>query len=175
VASKAPSSVLQVGRVRQHPSDHYLVLDDRRCSSIRGVKQVESKSAPWRRPRPAGSAVARLGLRTASRYRERVIDEATIDEAGRRLAGASPPGTRVILFGSHARGEAGKHSDLDFLVIEPEVENTAEESVRLRRTLRGLLFAADVIVASEQRVSDWRDAKGSLIHAALVEGRELAA
>jgi uncharacterized protein len=167
--------VLQVGRVRQHPSDHYLVLDDRRCSSIRGVKQVESKSAPWRRPRPAGSAVARLGLRTASRYRERVIDEATIDEAGRRLAGASPPGTRVILFGSHARGEAGKHSDLDFLVIEPEVENTAEESVRLRRTLRGLLFAADVIVASEQRVSDWRDAKGSLIHAALVEGRELAA
>ncbi len=112
---------------------------------------------------------------TASSYRERVIDEATIDEARRRLADASPPGTRVILFGSHARGEAGRHSDLDFLVIEPEVENAAEESVRLRRTLRGLLFAADVIVASEQRVSDWRDVKGSLIHAALAEGRELAA
>jgi predicted nucleotidyltransferase len=116
-----------------------------------------------------------LRLRTASRYRERVIDEATIDEAGRRLADASPPGTRVILFGSNARGEAGKHSDLDFLVIEPEVENAAKESVRLRRTLRGLLFAADVIVASEQRVRDWRDVKGSLIHAALAGGRELAA
>jgi predicted nucleotidyltransferase len=115
----------------------------------------------------------RLGI--PSRYRERVIDEATIDEAGRRLSGAAPPGTRVILFGSHARGEAGKHSDLDFLVIEPEVENAAEESVRLRRTLRGLLLAADVIVASEQRVRDWREVKGSLIHAALAEGRELAA
>jgi predicted nucleotidyltransferase len=48
-----------------------------------------------------------------------VIDEATISEAGRRLVGASPASTRVILLGSHAKGEAGKQSDLDFLVIEP--------------------------------------------------------
>jgi predicted nucleotidyltransferase len=119
--------------------------------------------------------IARRRVGIASRYREHVIDEATIDEAARRIADASPPGTRVILFGSHARGEAGKHSDLDFLVIEPEVENATEESVRLRRTLSGLLLAADVIVASEQRVREWRDVRGSLIHAALAEGRELAA
>lgn len=125
-------------------------------------------------PVPPGSALP-LHPGIASRYRERVIDEATIDEAGRRLSGAAPPGTRVILFGSHARGEADKHSDLDFLVIEPEVENESEESVRLRRTLRGLLLAADVIVASEQRVREWRAVKGSLIHAALAEGRELTA
>jgi predicted nucleotidyltransferase len=104
-----------------------------------------------------------------------MIDEATIDEAARRIVDASHPGTRVILFGSHARGEAGKHSDIDFLVIEPEVENATEESVRLRRALRGLVLAADVIVASEQKVRDWRDVNGSLIHAALAEGRELAA
>jgi uncharacterized protein len=82
-----------------------------------------------------------------------MIDEATINEAGRRLLDAAPAGTRVILFGSHARGEAGRHSDLDLLVIEPNVQNAAEESVRLRRTLRGLLHAADVIVASEQRAA----------------------
>jgi predicted nucleotidyltransferase len=104
-----------------------------------------------------------------------VIDEATIREAGRRLSGACPSGSRVILFGSHARGDAHKQSDVDPLVIEPEVDNSAEESVRLRRTLRGLLAAADVIVASEQRVRDWREVKGSLIHAALAEGRELTA
>jgi uncharacterized protein len=81
----------------------------------------------------------------------------------------------VILFGSHARGEAGRHSDLDFLVIEPEVRDAANESVRLRRTLRGLLLAADVIVVSEQKVREWRDVRSSLIGVALAEGRELAA
>jgi hypothetical protein len=59
------------------------------------------------------------------------------------------------------------------LVIEPEVKNAAQESVRLRRTQCGLPLAADVIVASEQRVHDWREVKGSLIHAALTEAREL--
>lgn len=104
-----------------------------------------------------------------------MIDEAVIEEAGRRLSEAAPSGTRVVLFGSHARGEAGQHSDLDFLVIEPEIEDTANESVRLRRALRGLLLAADVIVVSEQSVREWRDVRSSLIGAAMAEGRELAA
>jgi predicted nucleotidyltransferase len=108
-------------------------------------------------------------------YRERVLDDALIAEAGRRLSEAAPPSSRVILFGSAARGELTRDSDLDFLVIEPEVENPALESVRLRRVLGDLVLAADVIVASEYRVKEWRDVRGSLIHAALAEGRELAA
>ncbi len=47
--------------------------------------------------------------------------------------------------------------------------------MRLRRVLGDLVLAADVIVASEYRVKEWRDVRGSLIHAALAEGRELAA
>ncbi len=104
-----------------------------------------------------------------------MFDEALITEAGRRLVDAAPPRSRVILFGSHARGQAGRHSDLDFLVIEPDVEDAVQESVRLRRTLRGLLIAADIIVVSEDEVSEWRDVHGSVIHAALAEGRPLAA
>jgi predicted nucleotidyltransferase len=42
-----------------------------------------------------------------------MFDDAVIQEAGRRLLEAAPPETRVILFGSAARGEAGEHSDLD--------------------------------------------------------------
>ncbi len=104
-----------------------------------------------------------------------MFDDGVIQEAGRRILAAAPPGSRVILFGSHARGEAGKHSDLDFLVIEPEVENWTRESARLHRTLNGLRVWADIIVVSEESVREWRDVYGTVIHAALGEGRELAA
>jgi len=63
---------------------------------------------------------------------------------------------------------------LDFLVIEPEVKDAANESVRLRRALRGLPLAADIIVVSEQSVREWRDVRSSLIGAAMAERRELA-
>jgi predicted nucleotidyltransferase len=103
-----------------------------------------------------------------------MFDATVIEEAAQRLSQAAP-GARVILFGSHARGDAGSRSDLDFLVVEPEVEHRGEESVRLRRALRGLHIAADVIVLSARDVEEWRDVRGSLVHAALSEGRELAA
>jgi uncharacterized protein len=104
-----------------------------------------------------------------------VFDETVIAEAGRRLSEAAPAGTRVILFGSHARGDAGKYSDLDFLVIEPSVDDVIDESVRLRRTLRGLGVFADVIVVSEVEAEASAGLPGSLIADALDEGRELAA
>lgn len=104
-----------------------------------------------------------------------MLDDAVIEEAGRRILRAAPSGSRVFLFGSHARGQAGAHSDLDFLVIEPDVENAARESVRLRRAIGDLVLAADVVVASEERVRRWRDVRRSLINVALAEGRELAA
>lgn len=104
-----------------------------------------------------------------------MFDDAVIREAGRRILRAAPPGSKVILFGSHARGQAGEHSDLDFLVIEPEVADVVKESVRLRRTLRGLEVWADVIVRSEESVREWRDVYGTVINSALREGREIAA
>jgi hypothetical protein len=78
-----------------------------------------------------------------------MVDETTISEVAGCLGDACPPGSRVVLFGSYARGEAGQHSDLDFLVIEPEVEHAAAEAVRLRRALGDLVVSADIIVVSE--------------------------
>ena len=101
-----------------------------------------------------------------------VIDEAQLAEAGRRLAEAAPA-SRVILFGSHARGNAGERSDIDLLVIEPEVDNAAMESVRLMRALRDLRLPVEVVVVSERDVEDWQAVRGSLVHAAITEGRVL--
>ncbi|HEV3318702.1 MAG TPA: nucleotidyltransferase domain-containing protein [Solirubrobacteraceae bacterium] len=104
-----------------------------------------------------------------------MFDENVIQEAGRRLSEAAPPNSRVILFGSHARGEAREHSDLDFLVIEPSVEDVVEETYRLRCTLRGLNVFVDIVVVTDENVREWRDVYGTVIHSALDEGRELAA
>ncbi len=104
-----------------------------------------------------------------------MFDEAVIAEAGRRLLEAAPPRSRVILFGSHARGEAGRNSDLDFLVIEPAVQDVVEETYRLRCTLDDLDVFADVVLASDEEAQAWGDVHGTVIHAALSEGRPLAA
>jgi len=102
-----------------------------------------------------------------------VIHEAQILETGRRLARAAPH-ARVILFGSHARGDAGDRSDIDILVIEPEIDNTAMESVRLMRELRDLRLPLEIVVISEHEAEDWSEVRGSLVHAATTEGRVLA-
>jgi len=103
-----------------------------------------------------------------------MIDEGTIAEVGERISKAAPS-AQVFLFGSHARGTARPNSDLDILVIEPEVGNAAEEAIRLRRTLRGLRLTVDVLVVSERDAEEWRDVRGSIIHAALSDSRQLAA
>ncbi|MGH2838848.1 MAG: nucleotidyltransferase domain-containing protein [Solirubrobacteraceae bacterium] len=103
-----------------------------------------------------------------------MIDEATIAEVGQRISDAAPSAS-VYLFGSHARGTAKPNSDLDILVVEPEVENAAEEAIRLRRALRGLRITADVVVVSQRDAEEWRDVRGSLIHSALSESRLIAA
>ena len=102
-----------------------------------------------------------------------MIDADLIDEAARRIAAAAP-GARVILFGSHARGEAGPDSDVDLLVVEPRVDDRFAEIVRLQRLLAPLRLPADVIVVSEAHVVEWGDVASTMLHDALREGRVLA-
>jgi predicted nucleotidyltransferase len=101
-----------------------------------------------------------------------MTDERLIAEAGQRLAAATER-ARVILFGSYARGEAGPESDLDLLVIEPEVSSPRAESARLRRELRDLDVALDVIVVSARQVDELGNISGTMVNEALQTGRVL--
>lgn len=92
-----------------------------------------------------------------------MYDETVIEEAARRIRDAAP-GAEVILFGSHARGDARADSDLDLLVIEPTIAESPREEVRLRRALRGLGLFADLIVVSAAEASRLRDEPSTWIH-----------
>jgi predicted nucleotidyltransferase len=100
--------------------------------------------------------------------------EETIDRAGRALIEAASSPSKVILFGSRARGKADERSDFDFLVIERSVEDRFGEMARLGRVLGRLLIPADVVVVSERHARRWAAVRGSLIHEALNEGRVVA-
>jgi hypothetical protein len=54
------------------------------------------------------------------------------------------------------------------------VDDPIAESVRLRRTLRGLGLFADVLVISEREAQEWREVRGSLIYSAFSEGHPVA-
>jgi predicted nucleotidyltransferase len=99
-----------------------------------------------------------------------MIDANTLARAVHALAQAAPEIEQILLFGSHARGDADAGSDLDFLVIEPVVENRAREMVRLRRALRPLRVPADVLVYSRDEINRWGQQPGTALYWALREG-----
>ena len=103
-----------------------------------------------------------------------VAAETVIERAGRALIDAASAPAKVILFGSHARGDADEGSDFDFLVIERQVEDRLAESVKLRHALRGLRVPVDVIVMDEALAARRAKVKGTMVDRALREGRVVA-
>ena len=99
-----------------------------------------------------------------------MVHNETIQEAVQILLEAAP-GCQVIVFGSWGRGEAQPTSDLDLLVIEPEVNSEYEEAIRLRKLLRSVPFAVDIVVNSRARFDYWKDTPNTLAWRASREGR----
>ena len=74
-----------------------------------------------------------------------------------------------------ACGGARDDSDLDFLVIEAQVESKLDEMVRLRDAVPPLGVPVDVVVVSEKEASRRERVPSTLVHRALREGRVLVA
>jgi uncharacterized protein len=96
----------------------------------------------------------------------------TIAQAVKTLAADSLT-QRIILFGSHARGDADAGSDIDLLVVEAEVADRGAEMVRLRRLLRPLPAAFYVLLYTPADLERWGKEPGSAVSWALKEGKVL--
>jgi uncharacterized protein len=80
---------------------------------------------------------------------------------------------KIILFGSHARGEAGPESDIDLLVVLPEVANKRQAAVAIRRALADLPVTKDIVVTTPEEIARRGDLVGTVLRPALREGKVL--
>jgi predicted nucleotidyltransferase len=91
------------------------------------------------------------------------------DAVERIVRGFNP--LRIILFGSWARGEARADSDLDLLVVLPQVENKRRATVEILRALNGLPLSKDVVVTTPEEIAARGAVIGQVLRPALQEGK----
>ncbi len=78
---------------------------------------------------------------------------------------------RVILFGSHARGEAGPDSDYDLLVVLDDDAPAEKRTLRAGFEAAGEFpLAVDVVPVRARRFAERSRAPGTLSHTASTEG-----
>jgi len=78
---------------------------------------------------------------------------------------------QVILFGSHARGDAKPDSDIDLLVVFPTIANKYDAAVDVRGVLDDLPVPKDVVVTTPEEIARRGNMPGGVLRPALREGR----
>lgn len=80
---------------------------------------------------------------------------------------------RIILFGSQARGDAKPWSDVDLLVVLPEVANERETRLEIGKALRDFRVETDITVTTPAEIRRRGDLVGTVLRPALREGSVL--
>lgn len=97
-----------------------------------------------------------------------------IDLMVRRIVRRFHP-EKVILFGSHARGEAGPDSDVDLLVVMPVKGAKHHKAVEIGVALHGFMVPKDVLVTTPEDFEWRKDTVGTIEYPAWHEGKVLYA
>ena len=100
------------------------------------------------------------------------ISEPLLQTIVQRLLAAGRP-QKIILFGSQARGLAGRDSDYDLLVIENSSQPRYRRAVSYRRALKDLGTSKDIVVWTPQEVAEWQIVSNAFITTVLREGTVL--
>ncbi len=80
---------------------------------------------------------------------------------------------QIILFGSQARGDADRHSDIDMLVVFSELADKRKTALDIMRALSDLPVAKDILVSTPEELERSRTRIGSVLRYAQQEGKVL--
>jgi uncharacterized protein len=92
----------------------------------------------------------------------------------RRIVGQFDP-DRIILFGSHARNQAGPDSDVDLLIIMPVNGSQREKAIEIGVAVHDISIPKDLIVVTPEDFAWRKKVIGTLERPAAREGKVLYA
>jgi len=93
-----------------------------------------------------------------------------IEQMTRRIVRQFHP-ERIILFGSHARGQAGPDSDVDLLVVMPVRGSRREQALQIRIALHDIKTPKDIIVTTPEDFEWRKEIPGTIERPAALEGK----
>ena len=101
-----------------------------------------------------------------------MISQRNIKQVATRM-GIAIDAERVILFGSHARGDAAEHSDVDLLIIADSDLPRFKRSRELYKLIRPYPFGMDLLVYTPEEIESAKECSFSFIATVLREGKTL--
>ncbi len=103
-----------------------------------------------------------------------MIDQHKITQVAEQI-GIAANAERVILFGSHARGDAGENSDVDFMIIAESDLPRFKRSRKLYKLFRPYPFGMDMLVYTPEEIEQGKKSPLSFVSTVLKEGQTLYA
>ena len=97
-----------------------------------------------------------------------MIERAMLDSVIERIVEVASP-ERIILFGSAARGDFGRDSDIDLLIVK-DGEDTLTLMSRIYNEMQGVGAAVDALVVSSGDVERYKDSHALVIKSVLQDG-----
>ena len=105
-----------------------------------------------------------------------MVTQAQIQAVADHIAREFKP-QRIILFGSHARGETNENSDVDLFVEMQPVISHHQQAIAIRKSLWNAFkpwpFAMDIVIYKPEETEMWRFAPYSFAATVLREGKML--
>lgn len=101
---------------------------------------------------------------------QKTVSKMKLKEIISRIVEVAKP-DKIILFGSAARGEMGRNSDVDLLVVKGGDFHRGRLTEEIYMNLFGIGQAVDIIVVTPEDIERYKNSFAVVIYPALKEGK----